>query len=170
MFFGLVKFLFEIIEQFAKFALRLRVVRMVRCPANGTSPALLELFAQLHDVFTLTERQRHIEALMGFHEHEQFVFGRRQILLFLLLRRLDSADFRPLVVDFLIARSNTFPERLGMLQGQQTVAVVGETLLELRAVVSLIVLAVDKQFAFERIHVRLVVVLLLLITLRRELN
>ena len=107
---------------------------------------------------------------MGFREHEKFVFGRRQILLFLLLRRLDSADFCPLVVDFLIARSNTFPERLGMLQGQQAVAVVGETLLEFRAVVSLIVLAVDKQFAFERVHVRLVVVLLLLIALRRELN
>ena len=165
---GVVKLFFEIIEQFAQFALGLGVIGMVGGATHGTGGTLFELFAESDDVFALAKCQCHVHAFERLLGHEKGLLGLFGVGVQLIERNIEPTDGVAFLFDEFVTFRDAAPEGFGALQAKQTVAVVGEALLQSGTVASLIALPVDEQLTLERVHLVFVVVLLFLDFLRRR--
>ena len=153
--------LVQVRQQFAQFALRLRVVRMVRGTAHRTRRPLLQLFAQLHDVLALAQRESRADALIRLFGRLHLPFHLRGHLPFLRqLRHLPLLQGIP-VSNAHVALRNMLPEHRRAMKGRQPVAVVRRRLLQPCRVVPLVHLPVDEQFALQCVKLRLVLMLFL---------
>ena len=127
----------------------------MRRAAHGTGRALFELLAELHDVFGLAKGVGGANAVVGALFGRQFAGGVVKFRFLIAYGGCNAAHQRILLFDFRISVGDVPPQFLGALQSAELVFQFYGPLLQFRAVVAVVALAVNEEFAFQRVHLSL---------------
>ena len=150
-----VVFLLEAGKQVAQFALRLGVVRVMGRAAHGTGRALYELLAEPLDVFCLAKGVGGADAVVGTLFGSQFLGGGGEFSLLVAYGCGNAAHERVLLFYFGISVGDVPPQFFSALQSSELVFQFYGALLHFRAVVPVVALPVNEEFAFQGVHLGL---------------